>query len=195
MVLMCVLATGEETCVAGTSGCIEEAELFSTNLLQATYERMPQVRKHNKADLARHDPTAGGMNVPAAGDHVYDPTNMGGATAAGPMEANNNGMIPGNTGATAAGPMEANNNGMIPGNTGTNVPASCPTDTCSPTDYTSCWNSRCASCAHCLAPTNVPAAGDHVYDPTNMGGTNVPAAGAGPMEANNDGMTPGNTGA
>jgi len=118
-----------------------------------------------------------------------------GANAMGPMEANNDGMTPGNTGATAAGPMEANNNGMIPGNTGTNVPASCPTDTCSPTDYTSCWNSRCASCAHCLAPTNVPAAGDHVYDPTNMGGTNVPAAGAGPMEANNDGMTPGNTGA
>jgi len=74
-------------------------------------------------------------------------------------------------------------------------PPSCPADTCSPTDYTSCWNSRCASCAHCLAPTNVPAAGDHVYDPTNMGGTNVPAAGAGPMEANNHGMTPGNTGA
>merc|ERR1712166_1278021 len=96
-----------------------------------------------------------GTDVPAAGDHVYDPTNMGGATAAGPMEANTAGMTPGNTGATAAA-MEANTAGMTPGNTGTNVPAS----------------------------------GDHVYDPTNMAGTTAAA-----MEANTAGMTPGNTGA
>merc|ERR1712166_850153 len=101
---------------------------------------------------------------------------MGGATAAGLMEANNDGMTPGNTGtdvpaagdhvydptnmggATAAGPMEANTAGMTPGNTGATAAA---------------MEANTAGMTPGNTGTNVPAAGDHVYDPTMMGGADM----------------------